>query len=378
MVREARWGVVCLFLAGAACGGDKTPAAPTTPTTPTLTAPSGNAPAEATQLTTLRPTLTVTNGTSSGSRTYEFQISDRNDFSASVGSAYFPVTYTRTGVVEGGGTTSMTTDVDLQPATRFFWRARFVDGTTTSAWSGTRTFLTQVVGYTRPGEIYDPLVNGETVAEARVKRTSFVPGKGLLIEDSDSYARYRLLQPISNGEFSLDVEGLSDSPISENPDTAKLKVLSMCDCLTSIYQSKWLMDVQYRGLNGNPNNAISFKMLLGEDEDDHKLEPDLAKRIESVRHLNPSSTYYWNVTWGNFIRVVVQDGGTSASGIGGATIYDYGQTSRFTYSPPVQWAYLGVNDSGSESGSWPHTIYRNVWIGNKPRPTSLGSALRPQ
>jgi hypothetical protein len=371
---------VSLAAAGA-CGGDsKSPSTPTPPVSTALTAPTASAPAEAVQLTTLRPTLTVTNGTSAGTRTYEFQISDRNDFtSGSTVSSYYPVNLTKGGVAEASGTTSMTVDTDLQPATRFFWRARIADGGTTSAWSTSRSFKTQIIGYNRPGELFDPLVNGETVAELRAKRTSFVPGRGLRIEDSDSYVRYHLLQTISNGEFSLDIEGLSDLPVSENPDTAKLKILSMCDCTFSLYQSKWLMDVQYRGLNGNPSNSIAFKMLFGEDEDDHKLEPDLATRLASVRHLNPANTYYWQATWGHFVHVLVQDGGPSSgssTGAGGVTVYDLGQNTIYTYNPPVHYAYLGVNDSGSETGSWPNTIYRNVWIGNKPRPTSLGSALR--
>jgi hypothetical protein len=34
-----------------------------------------------------------------------------------------------------------------------------------------------------------------------------------------------------------------------------------------------------------------------------------------------------------------------------------------------------VGRSGNESASIPGTVYRNVWLGNKPRPTSLGSAI---
>ena len=33
--------------------------------------------------------------------------------------------------------------------------------------------------------------------------------------------------------------------------------------------------------------------------------------------------------------------------------------------------------AGNESASSPGTIYRNVWIGAQPRPSSLGSALLP-
>jgi len=49
-----------------------------------------------------------------------------------------------------------------------------------------------------------------------------------------------------------------------------------------------------------------------------------------------------------------------------------------TYSPSPQYAYLGapVGRSGTEAASIAGTIYRNVWLGNQPRPSTLGSALR--
>jgi hypothetical protein len=76
----------------------------------------------------------------------------------------------------------------------------------------------------------------------------------------------------------------------------------------------------------------------------------------------------------------VFDGGAggvngSDSGIGGRLIYSYGKSSPYVYSPSNQYAYLGVNNSGSETGSWPMAIYRNVWIANKGRPVSLGTAM---
>ena len=78
----------------------------------------------------------------------------------------------------------------------------------------------------------------------------------------------------------------------------------------------------------------------------------------------------------------MQDGGIggvngSGSGAGGTTIYENGQNSPFSYQPSPQFAYLGVNNNVEDTGSWPAT-YRNVWIGNKPRPTTLGSALTPR
>jgi hypothetical protein len=362
-------------------GGGTTVPVPVSPVAPKLVSSIGDE-----QLSTLRPTLTVNNGTApqTGTKTYDFQLATKSDFTAESGStsAYFPTQFSKTGVAEGTTTTVLTVDQDLQPATRYYWRARWVQGSTTGDWSEVSTFRTQIIGYNRPGELYDPLVNGATVAELLFKRTTFITGKGLRINDSDSYARYKLPQTVSSGEFSLDVEGISDFPVSENPDTTKLKILSMCDRTTDIAFSDYLMNVQYRGFDGNPPHAISFKMLLGVDDDDHKLEPDLGTRTASIRHLNASNTYHWKATWGGGIRVQVFDGGSggvggSGSGIGGSQVYDYGKSSPYVYAPGTHYAYLGVNNSGSEAGSWPMATYRNVWIANRSRPASLGSAMAP-
>lgn len=165
----------------AACGSDS--GTPTTPTTPaTLTQPAIETPANNQQLDTLRPTLTVRNATSTqaGTRTYEFQISDSTGFTSALTShvAGFAATVSTTGVAEGaGGTTSFTPPQDLQPTTLFYWRARAIQGATTGPWSETGRFRSKLVGFMRAGELYDPLVHGETVGE-RVGSTTFVPGRG--------------------------------------------------------------------------------------------------------------------------------------------------------------------------------------------------------
>src|SRR5207253_399882 len=213
--------------------GGSTPAAPaptpTTPTAPTsIAAPAISGPAADEQLTSLRPTLTVTNSTTAntGPRTYEFQVSDKSDFTASGGaSANYPVTVTKAGVAEGTSSTSYTVEVDLLPAARLYWRARATNGTLTSDWSAVRSVRTQIIGFNRNGELYDPLVTGQTIADFLWKQTAWIPGKGLRLDESDAYARYRINPPITaGGEFSVDVEGLTDTPISGNPDTAKLKI----------------------------------------------------------------------------------------------------------------------------------------------------------
>jgi hypothetical protein len=46
-----------------------------------------------------------------------------------------------------------------------------------------------------------------------------------------------------------------------------------------------------------------------------------------------------------------------------------------TYNPSPHTVYLGANDAAQESGSYAGAIYRNLWVSDRPRPSSLGSAL---
>jgi hypothetical protein len=115
---------------------------------------------------------------------------------------------TKTGVPEdASGKTSFVVDQDLQPTTRFHWRARLVQGSTVSEWSVTGTFKSKLVGFLRAGELYDPLIHGEAVGTI-VGDATFIPGKGLKLNSAGSFVRYRLPETLSTGEFSMEVEGL--------------------------------------------------------------------------------------------------------------------------------------------------------------------------
>ena len=219
-------------------------------------------------------------------------MSDRTDFAVTASSfaGSFAVVVTKPGVPEGaGGSTSYAVETDLQPTTRFYWRARMTQGTTTSEWSASRSFKSKLMGFNRPGELYDPLIHGETIGTP-VGSTTFVTGKGIRVNDMNSYVRYQLPATISNGEFSAEVEGLY-----VNGPGAKMKVLSMMNGQGNLFTSKYLLNVQYRGRDGNPDNAIAFKALFGDE--DYKLEPDLGQRIASVKALDPNRTYFWKASW---------------------------------------------------------------------------------
>jgi hypothetical protein len=359
-----------------ACGGDKP--APTTPTpvSATLSAPRLDSPAAGAQTDTLRPTLTVQNVTSdqpTGTRTYEFQVSDTTSFTAATTSSVvsgFNAQVGKTGVAEGAnGKTSWIPDADLQPTTLFYWRARAIQGSATGPWSETFQFKSKLVGFNRPGELYDPLIHGETVGTV-VGAATFIPGKGLQLNANTSYVKYLLPSTVTSGEFSMDVEGLRP-----NAPGDKTKVFGMQEGQDDFITNRYRVDIQYRGAQGFPPNAITFRALYGDGDDlSRRYEPDTATRTASVFMLNPASVYNWKATWGSEFRVTVRDGGTS-----GSTIYNIGvKSTNGVYAPNPMYAYLGAptGRSGTESASIAGAIYRNVWLSNKPRPDTLGSALR--
>jgi hypothetical protein len=360
--------LIAVSAALAACGGSKP------------TAPKVDTPATGSQLDTLKPTLTVQNVTSdqpNGTRTYEFQISDTSAFTAATTQniAGFDATVGKTGVPEGSnGKTSFTVETDLQPTTMFYWRARAVQGTTTGPWSETFQFKSKLVGYNRPGELYDPLIHGETVGTI-VGSATFIPGKGLQLNTGTSYVKYLLAATITSGEFSMDIEGLK-----ANGPGDKAKVFGMQEGQDDFITNRYRVDIQYRGVLGFPPNAITYRAIYGDGDDlGKRYEPDTNTRQNSVYLLNPANTYYWKAIWGSEFRLTVRDGGVNKTAINGSTLYNIGQPSlKGVYAPNPQYAYLGapVGRSGTESASIAGTIYRNVYIGSKPRPDTLGSALR--
>jgi hypothetical protein len=363
-------GVLAAACGGSAGGG---PSPAPTPINPRLTAPAVEGPAPDEQLDTLRPTLIVKNGTSdqAGTRTYEFQISDSADFSTALTSyiTSFNVTVSRAGVPEGAnGTTSFTPDADLQPTTRFYWRARVTQGGTTSEWSPVGKFRSKMVGFIRDGALFDPLIHGETLGE-RIGPSSFVPGKGLRLDSGTSYVRYRLPRAVAVGEYSMDVEGLA-----ANGPGDKAKVFGMQEGTEDFITNDYRIDIQYRGVKGFPPNAIQWRVIYGDADDlDVRYEPTTAERMASVFLLNPATTYHWKFTYGPEIRLLMKEGGMT-----GTTLYDRAKAApNGRYDPDPHIAYLGapVGRSGNESASIAGTIYRNVWLGAQPRPESLGSAL---
>ncbi len=337
----------------AACGSS--PSQPSPPPTtppgpaPTLTPPVPDNPDPDEQLITLRPTLSVANGTSNqaGTRTYEFDIADNSGFA--------PTLFSKTGVPEGSGATSFTLEEDLQPTTRFYWRARIRQGSTASDWSATHTFKTKLVGFVRAGELYDPLIHGETVG-TRVGSTSFVPDKGIRLETLDSRVLYRLPQALSEGEFSLRATGLNNA---SSGGTTKL--FSMQQGFSDLTTNPYRATVEKRA-----NGTVSFRLIAGNA--DTRADAD-----RQIVQFSSSETYFWRFTWGNgTARLVITTDD-------GRVLFDNTKSYGGTYLPNPHIAHLGAppGRGGVVDASVPGAIIKDVWISNRPRPTSLGSALRP-
>jgi len=363
------WLTLTAVLLAAACS-KSSPTQPTGPsvTPPQLTAPALETPSDDQQLSTLRPELTVKNGTTNqatGTRTYEFQIADNSGFS--------PVAISTTGVAENSsGKTSFAPAQDLQPTTRMYWRARMIQETTNSDWSKVGRFKTRLVGYNKPGELYDPLVHGETIGTI-VGNASFVPDKGIRLNDIFAYVRYQLPQTVSSGEFSMEVEGLRPGGPGGKP-----KVFQMMDSPDGLpSRSLSMINAQYRGRPGNPDHSVAFKAVLGSLSDAAVVEPDLAKRNQSVLMLDPSRTYFWQGIWTpHSFRLVVRDGSME-----GSVLYDYtmnAANSGVGFAPSPHYAFIGTNYERfvADTGTFPGMTVRNVWLSSKTRPASLGSALR--
>jgi hypothetical protein len=362
-------------IATAACGDDPPPTQPTPPppppppANPVLTAPRADGPSENEQLQTLRPTLVVVNATAdqAGSRTYEFQVSDDPDFapaSASHLARHYRLVAAQANLPEGSeGKTQFVVPGDLQPTTRFFWRARARQGTVDGPWSATATFRTRIMGYNRPGELYDPLTDGTTVGQV-VNSVTLTPGRGATINSNESHIRYVLPQIVTGGEFSMEVDGINNFTPGD-----KTKIMSMYDGNGDITTSDYRMTVEKRDAG-----IIAWRFIAGEADNHHsQIETIGAERV-SV-NFNPAQTYLWRSTWGGgFFRVEIFNGSTTAD-----RIYEFGKGYAGTYDPTPHVAFVGspIGRGGPSDASVVGATWRNVYLGatGRPRPASLGTAL---
>ena len=252
---------------------------------------------------------------------------------------------------------------DLAFKTRHTWRVRAELANEVGPWSSVASFVSSEGGYLRGNEVFDPLTNGTTVGQV-VGPVTF-SAEGVKLESVASYVRYVIPQTITSGEFAVEIRGLR-----ANAPGDKSKVFGMMEGspdVSDYITNRYRVDVQYRGTGGFPPNAITYRVLYGSaDSLDVRYEPTTDQRLNSVRGLDPNTTYYWRYTWGRTVRVTVQAGGPT-----GPVIYDVQRSSaNGSYNPQPHYAFIGApaGRSGAESATIPGTIYKNVWISTRPRP----------
>jgi hypothetical protein len=342
--------VLAIFTAvGLSVGCDKsTSGNPTTPTPNpvTLAAPAHAAPADDAQTDTLQPNLTVVNVTppQAGSRTYDFEVSSTNDFSA--------IAATGQNIPEGAnGSTTWTVARPLQSNTRYWWRARVRQGSDVGPWSNPTRVRSRVEGFSRPGELYDPLTNGVTVGSPR--NVTFVRGQGVRLDSLDSRVTYGLSQTLSEGEFSLLATGLNNA--SEGDST---KLFSMQQGTSDLTTNPYRATIEKRD-----RGTVTFRLIAGNADS----RADSERRVVQF---NPSATYFWKFTWGHGLgRLVVIEGGEN-----GRVVYDASSSYGGTYRPNPHIAHLGAppGRAGLPTASVPGAVISQVWLSNRPRPSGLG------
>jgi hypothetical protein len=266
-------------------------------------------------------------------------------------------------VPEGGdGKTQFEMPGDLQPTTRFYWRARARQGSTDGPWSAAATFRTKIEGYNRPGELYDPLTAGTTIG-AVVNSVTLTPGRGATINANDAHIRYQLPQVVTAGEFSMEVDGIQNFTPGD-----KTKIMSMYDGNGDITTSDYRMTVEKRDAG-----IIAWRFIAGEADNHHSQIETIGAERTSI-NFNPGQTYLWRASWGGFFRVEIFNGSTTAD-----RIYEFGKPYQGTYDPTPHVAYVGspIGRGGPGDASVVGATWRNVYLGSagRPRPTSLGTAL---
>ena len=344
--------VICTAFISVACMDE--PEGPTTPTpTPpspgpvVLSAPAHVGPTDNAQTDTLQPTLVVANATSSqaGSRTYDFELASAADFVSVIARGQ--------NIAEGAGDrTSWIVSPAVQSNTRYWWRTRALQGSTIGPWSTPTRFRSQIEGFNRAGELYDPLVNGRTIG-APIDM-AFLAGQGARLNNLGSRITYTLPQALAAGEFSLFATGLTSD--SEGDST---KLYAMQEGFTDLTINPYRATIEKRD-----SGTVTFRFIAG----------DTDARADSERivvQFNPSLLYFWKFTWGSGVaRLVVLEGGEQ-----GRVVYDRSDPYPGTYRPSPHIAYVGAPPGriGISSASVPGAIVSQVWLSSRPRPSGLGA-----
>ncbi len=138
-------GTVC----GGAVQGTETLHRKTTATAIVVNAPTPVSPVGNAVVSSLQPTLVVTDATTSGPVgpiAYRFQVSQDSSFGSNVSTWQ---------VVEASGQTSLAVPQALSAGATYYWRVQAYDGSTTGPWCAVQTFMTPSTSSGSSGSSFD-------------------------------------------------------------------------------------------------------------------------------------------------------------------------------------------------------------------------------
>jgi hypothetical protein len=237
---------------------------------------------------------------------------------------------------------------------RYTWRLRATADDHYGPWSAFASFVTpEGRGYIRGNELYDPLINGLTVATG-MNDVTFIPGQGVRLNSPESFVEYRLQQPLIDGEMSMIITNLGNSD-----EPWKTKVASM---------------LQGDGVNVTDN---SYRVTLDRRNSSSGGTVRYTMRSRGVDAGEPnaggmgwsrSKIYLWTFTWSNGAsRLNVKDGGST-----GNLVKSVGTNYKAPYSPNPHVIRLGSVGGRAGSETLPGAIIRNLWVSSAPRPNLPG------
>ena len=238
----------------------------------------------------------------------------------------------KSGVPEGaGGTTSFTVEQDLQPTTLFYWRARAVQGTSTGPWSPTAPPQVEARGIQPAGELYDPLIHGETVGE-RIGSTDFIPGRGIRLNTNTSYVKYLAA---ADGPERRVLDG-GRGPSGQRRRATRPRSSGCRKARTTTSPTAIASTSSIAAPTGFPAERDHVPRAVRRRPVSASTSPTPTYRFRSVFLLNPSTTYYWKFTWGREtgeVRTVLREGGVS----GTTTLYNDvgGDAERPVHAKPA-------------------------------------------
>jgi hypothetical protein len=238
----------------------------------------------------------------------------------------------------------------LNVNTQYKWRARAEYQGAVGPWSATESFMSmeRPVGYVRGTEVFDPLTDGTTVGTI-VGPVTWLPGRGVRLDSDTSWIQYTLSQPLTAGEYSAVISGLS----SDGPEV-KTKVMAMREGDEDITTNEYRFTIEKRG-----NGVIAWRLIAGNDD---QIDTVGAERVQMAFHENQS--YFFKATWGGAFNLLIREGG-----VNGSDMYEFGKGYDGAYQPNPHNVYAGCPFSPRSGGQTAAgMIISRIWVSSNPRP----------